>query len=156
MPEGVRHAMAERLQESIIWQLIRAQRGATRRLVTLLRPLGVTPGQWLILTVLAREDGQPIHAVGEQGPLDGPTMTGLVDRLERDGLVERRRNRQNRRSIGLFLTNRGRELVDRAPGVREDLDRALLDGLTEDQQEQFLAVLRRGIANLEAAQQAQR
>ncbi|NLW92519.1 MAG: MarR family transcriptional regulator [Syntrophomonadaceae bacterium] len=67
-------------------------------------------GQSYILIALIEEDGSPLTRVGQRANLESSTITNMVDRMERDGLVERRPSRLDRRTILLYITDKGREI----------------------------------------------
>lgn len=96
------------IDECISFQLNRAAQQASRRARELLLPLSVTPTQYAVLSVLAEEDGRTQSEVGDRLSLDSATMTGLVDRLEKQGLVERRADNSDRRAQRVWLTPAGR------------------------------------------------
>ena len=62
------------------------------------------------------------------------TMTGIVDRLVRDGLVERNRGEQDRRSVVVSITAAGRELVDRAWNRAQYSLEIALEGMDPEEQ----------------------
>jgi len=64
-----------------------------------------------LLANLEREDGQTLAALSRRMLVTAGNLTGLVDRAERDGVVERRPDPSDRRLSRVFLTTRGRELV---------------------------------------------
>lgn len=64
-----------------------------------------------LLAYLEREDGQTPAALSRRMRVTAGNLTGLVDRAERDGVVERRADPGDRRLSRVFLTSRGRELV---------------------------------------------
>jgi DNA-binding MarR family transcriptional regulator len=64
-----------------------------------------------LLANLEREDGQTLAALSRRMLVTAGNLTGLVDRAERDGVVERRPDPSDRRLSRVFLTSRGRELV---------------------------------------------
>lgn len=70
----------------------------------------LTPPQFGLLAFLWREDGQTQTELSENGQIDRTTIGGLIDRLEKIGLVERRPHPQDRRAYKIHLTARGREL----------------------------------------------
>ncbi|MEO3775366.1 MarR family winged helix-turn-helix transcriptional regulator [Micromonospora sp. B11E3] len=72
---------------------------------------GLTQAGMATLMTLARFGELPHRAVAELCFVRPATLTGIVDTLERDGLVERRRDEADRRSIRLALTPAGRERV---------------------------------------------
>ena len=84
----------------------RVMQSAKRRLV----PYGVTPVQYALLKVLWEQDNQSGAELGERLVLDSATMTGLLDRLEHAGLIERQSDATDRRVNRVVLTARGRDL----------------------------------------------
>jgi DNA-binding MarR family transcriptional regulator len=81
-------------------------------------------------------------------------MTHLVDRLEALGLVERLPDPEDRRGLLVGLTRKGRALVDRVTPSHLATERRLLEGLTEREQAQLAALLRKLLHSLEADQPA--
>jgi len=71
----------------------------------------VTMPRFDLLANLAREDGQPLAALSRHMLVTAGNVTGLVDRAERDGVVERRPDPHDRRMSRVFLTAKGRELI---------------------------------------------
>jgi len=84
----------------------RVTQSAKQRLVS----YGVTPVQYALLKVLWERDDQSGAELGERLLLDSATMTGLLDRLEHAGLVERRSHATDRRVNRVVLTARGHDL----------------------------------------------
>lgn len=64
-----------------------------------------------LLANLEREDGQTLAALSRRMLVTAGNLTGLVDRAERDGVVERRPDPADRRLSRVFLTTKGRELI---------------------------------------------
>lgn len=96
----------------------------------------------LVYAGAAGEGGVRMADLAEQILLSRSAVTRLVDRLERDGLVERRECEADKRGTFVALTERGREAVRRvAPvhlrGVRE----AFLDRVPAAKRDEFMAVL---------------
>ncbi|MEU7618550.1 MarR family winged helix-turn-helix transcriptional regulator [Micromonospora rifamycinica] len=78
---------------------------------------GLTPAGMRVLFTLTHVDDATHGDVADRCFVRPATLTGIVDTLERDGFVERRRDEADRRSVRLALTDKGRErtraLVDR-------------------------------------------
>jgi DNA-binding MarR family transcriptional regulator len=64
-----------------------------------------------LLAALERDDGQTLAALSRRMLVTAGNLTGLVDRAERDGVVERRPDPNDRRLSRVYLTAKGRELV---------------------------------------------
>ncbi|MFT0138638.1 MarR family winged helix-turn-helix transcriptional regulator [Alcanivoracaceae bacterium MT1] len=85
----------------------------------LLRELGLTYPQYLVMMVLWEEDGQSVSEIGERLFLDSATLTPLLKRLEGMGLLSRRRAADDERRVKVRLTEQGRELRIRAEAIPE-------------------------------------
>jgi MarR family transcriptional regulator, organic hydroperoxide resistance regulator len=83
----------------------------------LLRELGVTYPQYLVLLVLWERDGLMVSEIGERLFLDSATLTPLLKRMEAAGLLQRARAKEDERQVIVSLTGHGRELKRRAAAV---------------------------------------
>jgi DNA-binding MarR family transcriptional regulator len=70
-----------------------------------------TMARFDLLANLERADGQTLVALSRRMLVTAGNLTGLVDRAERDGMVERRHDPRDRRVFRVFLTAKGRQLV---------------------------------------------
>ena len=80
---------------------------AAQRFAERLAPTGLTPAHAGLLRAVATDEGRSQQAVASQLGLLPSRLVALVDELERDGLVERHRNPQDRRHYALHLTDAG-------------------------------------------------
>ena len=74
-----------------------------------LRPLGLTPRGWAVLSALAEGGPRPQIDLAAATGTDRTVMTYLLDELERQNLIERARDLSDRRSYQIHLTRRGEE-----------------------------------------------
>jgi DNA-binding MarR family transcriptional regulator len=108
-----------------------------------LAPLQVAPAHAGILRALRQADGLSQQALGEKLRVFPSRLVELLDGLEERGLVERRASPTDRRRHALYLTEKGREMlqqIDRLAGEHQD---ALCAALTEPEQARLAALLRR-------------
>lgn len=82
-----------------------------------LDPLGITYSQYLVLLLLWERDGQTVSEIGDRLFLDSGTLTPVLKRLEKNGLVERRRRSRDERAVESRLTRAGRRLKSKAVKV---------------------------------------
>lgn len=75
-----------------------------------IEPYDLTPPQFGLLAFLWQQDGMTQVELSEKGQIDRTTVGGLIDRLEKIGLVERRQHPQDRRAYKIHLTDLGKEL----------------------------------------------
>jgi MarR family transcriptional regulator, organic hydroperoxide resistance regulator len=109
---------------------------------------GLTPSQYELLTVLSEEGAVPLNRLSERLCCAGSNVNGIVDRLERDGLVRRERSQEDRRVILLGLTDKGHETWKSVPhggccGLRLN---SILDGGEESQLRRILEKLTAALA----------
>jgi DNA-binding MarR family transcriptional regulator len=111
----------------LIWEVNHHLQSTSKRMR---RVLGVTGPQRLALRMIEREPGMATLRLSELLHLHPSTVTGVLDRLERDGLVERITHPSDGRSTRLRLTRRGGALLARgAAGTIEAAVGAALSGL---------------------------
>lgn len=95
------------------------------------RALGMTRAQWSVLLRLDRNQGLKQTELAELLDLAPISLTRLVDRLCRNGLVERRADPSDRRAKRLFLTPKARPVIERLALVGERLMGDALKGADE-------------------------
>ena len=132
--------------DDIAYLLVQLGFHVARRFSERLAPLGLEPRQFGMLTRLAANEGTSQQAIGELIGLNPTRMVFLVDELEKQGLVERRRNPADRRSYELYLTDQGRAKLGEAQRVSTDNDREIGASLTGAQRRELAALLRQ-VAN---------
>jgi DNA-binding MarR family transcriptional regulator len=131
--------------DCIFFQLAKASQSAVRYWAQQVAPLGVTAVQAMTLTFLTDADPMTSRDLGEKTQLDSATLTGIIDRLETQGLVVRREHPDDRRAILVALTDSGKETAGKISILVADANREFLKDLSETDQSalrRFLAVIR--------------
>jgi DNA-binding MarR family transcriptional regulator len=114
------------------------------RLKETLAPLGLARWEFDVLSALRRAGSAGLSPTElcESAQLTSGAMTHRLDRLEDPGLVRRRRDREDRRSIRVVLTPKGRSLIDKVIGARMVDAAASVSGLGKRQREDLVRLLR--------------
>ena len=86
-----------------------------------LAPLGLTYPQYLVMLLLWEKDGRAVNELGQPLHLDSGTLTPLLKRLEKAGLVARRRCAKDERVMRIHLTDRGKALRGEAMHIPRDM-----------------------------------
>ncbi len=120
-------------QDCIFFQLSRTSRAGARFWHQKVARFGVTSAQALVLLFLSEKDGVASKYLGEKTELDSATLTGLLDRLAKAGLIERRDNPDDRRAILVCLTRAGQATARQIQSIIEDENQAFLSGLTPEE-----------------------
>src|SRR5260370_13365779 len=88
------------------------------------KPYVITPPQWGALSLLLAQDGQTIGTMSQKRGVDAPTATGTITRLEQNGLVDRRHDREDRRVVKVYLTDEGRAISKTRPSHVPQFDQS--------------------------------
>lgn len=94
-----------------------------------------------LLANLEREDGQTLARLSRSMLVTAGNLTGLVDRAERDGVVERRADPTDRRLSRVYLTPKGRELIKSLMPLHSAHISQLLDGLDSSDRRELRRLL---------------
>ncbi len=108
---------------------------------------GVRPSYLGVLMSLWCEDGLNAAELGRRAGLEPSTMTGLLDRMERDGLLARAADPADRRAQRIHLTNTGRQVRDPVLAVVDRTLTKVLDGVSEAELGRLKNTLRQVLAN---------
>jgi DNA-binding MarR family transcriptional regulator len=114
------------------------------RMVRVAGEFGLTPPQLFALRQLDPDEPVPMRALAAALNCDSSNVTGLVDGLEAQGLVERREAEHDRRMRMLVVTPRGREVRERLFEVIREVPEAIAT-LSADDQCALRDVLRRAL-----------
>ncbi|MBC7731882.1 MAG: MarR family transcriptional regulator [Bacteriovorax sp.] len=123
---------------SLIHDVSRLRRSAFDRC---LKPLNVTRSQWWVLAYLSREDGMTQSQLAEELDLGKVAVGGLIDRLEKAGLLRRDADASDRRVNRVFLEPKSKQLIAKMRKVSHKLNQQILEGLTEDRLESTAVTL---------------
>jgi len=110
------------------------------------KPYAVTPPQSFTLGLLESEQDLPIGTLAQRLALDASVVTGIIRRLEQQGLVERVHDRIDYRLVRLHLTAEGQELIQALEPVSAAFNQRLLQGFSLEEQ----GLLREQLARIRA------
>jgi DNA-binding MarR family transcriptional regulator len=94
----------------------------------------LTPQQFGLLAFLWQEDGRSQAELSAKSHVDRTTMSGIVDRLEKEGLVKRLPHPDDRRAYQVFLSNKGKAMEDELCDLAIHAQQKLNAPLTIEQQ----------------------
>ncbi|RDI67890.1 MarR family winged helix-turn-helix transcriptional regulator [Nocardia pseudobrasiliensis] len=120
-----------RLDRQVCFALAVANRSVLAVYRPLLEPLGLTHPQYLVMLALWGEAPMSVKAIAEAIQLDSPTLSPLLKRLEAAGLITRRRDEHDERTLLIDLTAAGWALRREAEKIPPAVVRALGVGLAD-------------------------
>jgi len=142
--------MEEEIASCPYYLLTRASLATTGVLRRLLNESGygqVRPAYIGVLMCLWSEDGRQAGQLGRCAGLEPSSMTGLLDRMARDGLLERRPDPDDRRAQRIFLTAAGAAAEEPVNSVVDSMLTQMMAGIDEDDVDVFKQILRQVLAN---------
>lgn len=102
------------LDNQLCFRLYTAARLVTQAYTPMLTNMGITYPQYLVLMVLWQKDCQPVNDIAHRLLLETNTVTPLLQRMERMGIVTRRKGEQDRRQQIVSLTDKGKAMEEQA------------------------------------------
>ena len=114
-----------RLDNQLCFRLYTASRLLTQAYHPLLSKHGLTYPQYLVLLVLWEKDAQPVNDIARRLLLETNTVTPLLQRMEKEGILVRRKGEKDARQMIVSLTRKGRELQDKLSDVPYEIGGAV-------------------------------
>ena len=114
-----------------------------------LTQMDLTAAQGPILSYLSRRETPPCSRdIEEEFHLAHPTVSGLLNRLEKKGFIEFRPDAEDRRCKRICILEKGRQCNDRIQQIIRDNESQMLQNFTEEEEALFSAFLKRAITNM--------
>jgi len=129
-------------KRQLVAQLVESSRLLRNYIDQRAKTRGTTRAQWIVLYRLRQQEGLSQVDLAEMLELQPISLVRLLDRLVEHGLLERRHDPKDRRANRLFLTAKGRRLVDDLDSLRDEIATDVMRGLTDEAIQTSLAALR--------------
>jgi DNA-binding MarR family transcriptional regulator len=134
-------SMSAGREPMLLYLIKQVELAARSRLDDIVRPSGMTALQYTALTVLERHADMSSAQLARHSFVTAQSMADLIGALEARGLIERHRDRTDRRRLVVALTAEGRALLDRYRDEVTALEASMVAGLLPDE----VAMLRRAL-----------
>lgn len=132
---------ADRLHRSPIHLLHRAGQCAGDIFHAEMKVDGLTPRQLAVLVTVAGNEGLSQTGIVDRTGIDRSTVADMIRRLQRKGLLQRRRTREDARAYAVKLTDEGRRVLRTAEPLAKRIDARILDALPTKHRETFIGAL---------------
>jgi DNA-binding MarR family transcriptional regulator len=103
-----------KLDNQICFRLYSASRLITQAYTPMLTELGITYPQYLVLMVLWEKDNQPVNDIARRLLLETNTVTPLIQRMEKLGIISRKKGEKDKRQQIVGLSQKGKEMEEKA------------------------------------------
>ena len=115
-----------KLDNQLCFRLYTASRLLSQAYHPLLSEHGLTYPQYLVLLVLWEKDAQPVNDIAKRLFLETNTVTPLLQRMEKEGLLTRKRGEKDARQMIVSLTRKGKELQKKLADVPATIGNAVI------------------------------
>ena len=129
--------------DCIFFQFAKTYQLSSRFLSQKVSELNLTSVQTMILGFLNIKDQITSSELGKRAELDSATLTGILDRLEAVGFIKRRDNPDDRRSIYIHLTPKGKAISREATRVIAEANTEFLKVLTDSQKRDLYNIIKK-------------
>jgi DNA-binding MarR family transcriptional regulator len=126
-----------------------AHRAFVKALAGEIEPHGILAAQWSVLRILWDIEGLTQVELAERMRVEKASLTGVLEGMERRGLIFRARNEEDRRKINITLTAQGRRLKSQLLPHAAKINRKATRGMTDAETSQLRGLLAKLIQNLE-------
>lgn len=128
-------------QDCICFRFGKAVRKVTKAYREEIASYGLTHGQFFLIIAVMEEEGLLPSELADKTSQDRPTITGLLDRLEKEGWIERKTDSRDRRSLRIYLGSRAKKL--RAPILKlfEETNQKFLNRFSHEEWAQMQSFL---------------
>jgi DNA-binding MarR family transcriptional regulator len=109
---------------------------------------GISVDHWVILKRISENDGCSQVEVAESTVKDAPSMTRYIDKLVNEKLIVKQLDPEDRRRYMLFITDKGRQLIDRLLPIVQEYRARATQGFSETEKKTLIALLQRMHQNL--------
>jgi DNA-binding MarR family transcriptional regulator len=133
----------ESLERSVGFLLSKLGFHTAAGFTAILEPLGIAPPHFAVLRQVGVAEGSSQQAVAEAVGLPPSRIVAFLDALQERGYVERRRNPADRRAHALFLTVKGRRVVDEGQARANRFEEEICASLSDEERATLLALLGR-------------
>ena len=108
----------------------------------------LSAGQPKVLEYLIEHDGVAQKDIAEACIIEPATVTSLLARMEKTGLIDRRSREDDKRYILVYLTEKGRARAEASVNVLSDVEEHVFEGFSDAEREAFISYLERVNGNL--------
>ncbi len=136
------------IQDTASYLLVQVLRGHKAQVAQALRKLNLYVGQEMILKELWRKDGLTQSDLANECKLEPPTITKMLDRMKKAGLVQIRSDTQDARVHRVYLTNRGRSLREQVQELWGAVENQLFKDFTDKERATLNGIFVKMLANL--------
>lgn len=123
-------------------------RRISHQLMQRLKPFDISTEQWSVLFRIYQAEGLNQKEIAKRAVKDQPTTARIIDLLDKKGWAKRVMSEVDRRAFLLYITDDGRNLIEKTLPIEQATVQEVLQGITPDQLEQFRMIIQQMHLNI--------
>lgn len=135
--------------ESLHYLLMKSHSVMQRKIYSEAQKIGLTSGQPKILDYLYEHEGSDQKTIAGYCEIEPATLGSILLRMEQKGLIERRQENGNRRSLFVYLTENGKEICEKMHDIFSQADEQAIEGISSGEIEEIKTLLTKICLNLD-------
>lgn len=135
--------------ESLHYLLMKSHSVMQRKIYSEAQKIGLTSGQPKILDYLYEHEGNDQKTIAGYCEIEPATLGSILLRMEQKGLIERRQENGNRRSLFVYLTENGKEVCEKMHDIFSQKDKQAVNGLSSSEINELKKILTKICENLD-------
>ena len=144
--------LSGRIRNPLDWGLLSRHVGPRVRLlrnmlntrsIAVSEPFGLPTGSLTIMALMAQNPGSSQVELAQYAGITGPSLVGIVDELERRGLVQRERSKEDRRRNMLVVTDKGERTMNALFDEVRHIEDPIQEELSAEELDQFISLIDR-------------
>lgn len=143
------------MDTSFHYMMMAVQSHFSRRIMDELGKLGLTTGQPKVIEYLSEHDGSVQKDIASGCCIDRATLTGILSRMEEKELITRRSEPGNRRSLHVYLTDKGKEYIPHIRDVFKKNESCAFNGISASERAEFIVTLTKILKNFADTEELQ-
>lgn len=143
------------MDTSFHYMMMAVQSHFSRRIMDELGKLGLTTGQPKVIEYLSEHDGSVQKDIASGCCIDRATLTGILSRMEEKELITRRSEPRNRRSLHVYLTDKGKEYIPYIRDVFKKNESCAFNGISAAERAEFIVTLTKILKNFADTEELQ-
>lgn len=135
------------MDTSFHYMMMAVQSHFSRRIMDELGKLGLTTGQPKIIEYLSKHNGSVQKDIAAGCCIDRATLTGILSRMEEKGLITRSCEPGNRRSLHVYLTDKGKGYIPHIESIFKKYESSAFDSISPSERSEFIHTLTKILKN---------
>ncbi|SFX18732.1 homoprotocatechuate degradation operon regulator HpaR [Marinospirillum alkaliphilum] len=128
-------------EESLPLKLLKAREATMSFFRPVLQDIALTEQQWRIIRALAQHQELESKQLADLCCILSPSLTGIINRLEQQGYIQRRRSPEDQRRVLITLTEKASDMFERVTPLLEDRYREITEQFSQESLDQLSQLL---------------